>query len=130
MSIGHAVVLLPGLHDTSTQTTALKAALSDVAQVLTPDIAVSSTTTVILEDPALRVLDTMSSAGIDRAVLVGHGLGSMVALQIAATRGEQVAAVLLSTNARLEAIVVRSLYYGVLSLLPAAVVQQLGARPT
>ncbi len=129
MSIGHTVVLLPGLHDTSTQTTALQAALSEVARVLTPDIAVSTTTTVILEDPALKVLDAMSSAGIERAVLVGHGLGSMVALQIAATRGEQVAAVLLSTNARLEAIVVRSLYYGVLSLLPAAVVQQLGARP-
>jgi pimeloyl-ACP methyl ester carboxylesterase len=129
MSIGHTVVLLPGLHDTGTQTTALKAALSEVARVLTPDIAVSTTTTVILEDPALRVLDAMASAGIDQAVLVGHGLGSMVALQIAATRGELVAAVLLSTNARLESMVVRSLYYGVLGLLPAAVVQQLGGRP-
>ena len=129
MSIGHTVVLLPGLHDTSTQTTALQAALSEVARVLTPDIAVSTATTVILEDPALRVLAAMSNVGIDRAVLVGHGLGSMVALQIAATREEQVAAVLLSTNARLEALVVRSLYYGILSLLPAAVVQQLGARP-
>ncbi len=129
MSIGHTVVLLPALHDTSTQTTALKAALTDVAQVLTPDITVSTTTAVILEDPALRVLNAMSSAGTDRAVLVGHGWGSMVALQIAATRGERVAALLLSTNARLETIVVRSLYYGVLSLLPAAVVQQLGARP-
>ena len=129
MSIGHTVVLLPGLHDTSTQTTALRAALSDVTQVLTPDIAVSTTTTVILEDPALRVLSAMSSAGTDRAVLVGHGLGSMVALQIAATHGERVAAVLVSTNARLETIVVLALYYGVLSLLPAAVVQQLGARP-
>jgi pimeloyl-ACP methyl ester carboxylesterase len=129
MSISQTVVLLAGLHGTSTQTTALQAALSEVAQVLTPDIAVSTTTAVILEDPALKVVDAMSSAGIDRAVLVGHGLGSMVALQIAATRGEQVAAVLLSNNARLEAIVVRSLYYGVLSLLPAAVVQQLGARP-
>jgi pimeloyl-ACP methyl ester carboxylesterase len=129
MSIGQAVVLLPALHDTTTQTTALKEALIDVAQVLTPDITVSTTAAVILEDPALRVLDAMSSTGTDQAVLVGHGWGSMVALQIAATRGERVAALLLSTNARLETIMVRSLYYGLLSLLPAAVVQQLGARP-
>jgi pimeloyl-ACP methyl ester carboxylesterase len=130
MSIGQTVVLLPALHDTSTRTTALKEALIDVAQVLTPDIEVSTTAAVILEDPALRVLNAMSSAGTDRAVLVGHGWGSMVALQIAATRGERVAALLVSTNARLETIVVRSLYYGVLTLLPAAVVQQLGAQPS
>ena len=129
MSTGHTVVLLPGLHDTSTQTTALQAALVDVAQVLTPDISVSTDKTVILEDPALRVLDALSTAGTDRAVLVGHGWGSMVALQIAATREERVAALMLSTNARLETIVVRSLYYGILSLLPARVVQQLGAQP-
>jgi pimeloyl-ACP methyl ester carboxylesterase len=133
MSIGHTVVLLPGLHDTSTQTIAVKAALAnaaDVAQVLTPDITVSRAKPVILEDPAHRVLGALSAAGIERAVLVGHGWGSMVALQIAATRLERVAALLLSTNAHLETIVVRSLYYGVLSLFPAAVVQQLGARPS
>ncbi|HJY43365.1 MAG TPA: alpha/beta hydrolase [Propionibacteriaceae bacterium] len=129
MSIGHTVVLLPSLHDTSTQTTALQAALVEVAEVLTPDITASTDKAVILEDPALKVLDAMSTAGRDRAVLVGHGWGSMVALQIAATREERVAALMLSTNARLEAIVVRSLYYGILSLLPARVVQQLGARP-
>ena len=54
--------------------------------MLTPDITVSTDKTVILEDPALRVLDAMSTAGTDRAVLVGNGWGSMVALQIAATR--------------------------------------------
>lgn len=129
MSIGHTVVLLPSLHDTSTQTTALQAALVEVAEVLTPDITASTDKAVILEDPALKVLDAMSTAGRDRAVLVGHGWGSMVALQIAATREERVAALMLSTNARLETIVVRSLYYGILSLLPARVVQQLGARP-
>jgi pimeloyl-ACP methyl ester carboxylesterase len=129
MSIGYTVVLLPGLHDTSTQTAALQAALTEVAQVLTPDITVSTTKTVILEDPALRVLDAMSTASTDRAVLVGHGWGSMIALQIAATREERVAALMLSTNARLETIVIRSLYYGILSLLPASAVQQLGARP-
>jgi pimeloyl-ACP methyl ester carboxylesterase len=132
MSIGHTVVLLPGLRDTSTQTTAVKAALAnvaDVAQVLTPEITVSRTKPVILEDPAHRVLGALSAAGINRAVLIGHGWGSMVALQIAATHGERVVALMLSTNARLEAIVLRSLYYGVLSLLPATVVQRLGAKP-
>jgi pimeloyl-ACP methyl ester carboxylesterase len=129
MSIGHTVVLLPGLHDSSAQTTALKAALDEVAQVLTPDITVSTTTTVILEDPALRVLETIDTAGTDRAVLVGHGWGSMVALQVGATHEELVAALMLSTNAHLETILVRSLYYGILNLLPAAIAQQLGARP-
>jgi pimeloyl-ACP methyl ester carboxylesterase len=132
MSIGHTVVLLPGLHDTSTQMTAVKATLAnvaDVAQVLTPDIKVSRSKPVILEDPAQRVLGALSAAGIDRAVLIGHGWGSMVALEIAATHGERVTALMLSTNARLETIVLRSLYYGVLNLLPATVVQRLGARP-
>jgi pimeloyl-ACP methyl ester carboxylesterase len=129
MSIGHTVVLMPGLRDTGAQTTALRTALADVAQVLTPDISVSTTSTVILEDLALTVLGALSAAGADRAVLVGHGWGSMIALHIAATHGERVAALMLSTNARLETIVLRSLYYGVLNLLPATVVQQLGARP-
>ena len=35
---------------------------------------------------------------------------------------------MLSTNDRLETIPLRSLYYGVLNLLPAAVIQRLGAR--
>ena len=129
MSIGHTVVLLPGLRDIGAQTTALEAALADAGPVLTPDITVSSTSPVILEDPALTVLSAIAAAGINRAVLVGHGWGSMVALQLAATHGERVAALMLSTNARLETIVLRSLYYGVLNLLPATVVQQLGARP-
>lgn len=132
MSIGHTVVLLPGLHDTDTQTSALRAALAnaaDVAQVLTPDITVSRTKPVILEDPAQRVLGALSAAGVGRAVLIGHGWGSMVALEIASTHGERVTALMLSSNARLERIVLRSLYYGVLSLLSATVVQQLGVRP-
>jgi len=129
MSIGPTVVLLPVLRDIGAQTTALEAALADAGPVLTPDITVSSTSPVILEDPALTVLSAIAAAGINRAVLVGHGWGSMVALQLAATHGERVAALMLSTNARLETIVLRSLYYGVLNLLPATVVQQLGARP-
>ena len=101
MSIGHTVVLLPGLQDTSAQTTALQAALSDVAQVLTPDITVSTTKAVILEDPALRVLDAISTDVTDRAVFVGHGCGIMLALHIDATREERVDELMLSTNARL-----------------------------
>ena len=64
MSIGHTVVLLPGLHDTDTQTTALRTALAnvaDVGQVLTPDITVSRSKPVILEDPAHRVLGALSA---------------------------------------------------------------------
>jgi pimeloyl-ACP methyl ester carboxylesterase len=53
----------------------------------------------------------------------------MVALQLAGTHGDRVAALILSTNARVEAMAIRSLFQGVVSLLPAMVVQQLGGRP-
>lgn len=129
MSIDHTVVLLPGLSDTSNQVAAQRAALEEVAPVITPDIHVSDSTPVILEDPALAVLAAIAAAGIERVVLVGRGWGGMVALQVAATHGERLAGLMLSTNARLETIAVRSILYGVLGMLPAAVVQQLGGRP-
>jgi 3-oxoadipate enol-lactonase len=129
MSLDHMVVLLPGLGTSSAQLAAQKAALEDVATVLIPDISFSETAPVILEDPALRVLAAISTARSDQVVIIGRGWGSMVALQIAATHGERVAALMLSTNARLEAILVRSIFQGILGFLPARVVQQLGARP-
>ncbi len=129
MSIDHTVVLLPSLGTSRAQTAAQKAALQDVAAVLIPDISYSETAPVILEDPALRVLAAISTARSDHVVIIGRGWGSMVALQIAATHGERVAALMLSTNARLETIVVRSIFQGILGFLPARVVQQLGARP-
>jgi pimeloyl-ACP methyl ester carboxylesterase len=129
MSIAHTVVLLPALADSSAQTTAQKLALQEVAPVLSPEIGISGTGPVILEDPALGVLGAMSAANADQVVLIGHGWGSMIALQIAASHGERVSALMLSTNARLQTIMVRSIFYGVLSLLPATVVQQLGGKP-
>ena len=129
MSIDHTVVLLPGAAETSARVTAQKTALEKVAPVITPDIRISDTTPVILEDPALAVLDAIATAGSERVVLVGQGLGSMVALQIAATHGDRVSALMVSTNLRLETIALRSILYGVLGLLPAAVVQQLGGKP-
>ena len=128
MSIDHTVVLLPGLDDSIAQTTAQQTALQEVGPVLTPDIGVTGTGPVILEDPALKVLAAISAAKTDHVVLVGHGWGGMIALH-AATYGERVAALMLSTNARLQTIMVRSIFYGVLSLLPATVVQQLGGKP-
>ena len=130
MSIARTVVLLPALAERGAQTTAQKLALQEVAAVLTPEIGVSGTGPVILEDPALRVLTAMSAANTGQVVLVGRGWGSMIALHIAASHGERVAALMLSTNARLQTIMVRSIFYGVLSLLPATVVQQLGGKPT
>ena len=129
MSIAHTVVLLPGLGDTSTQTTTRKAALQQLAPVIIPDIEVSQTGPVILEDAALRVLAAISAANTDQVVLVGHGWGSMVALHIAATHGERVAALMLSANARPQMIMVRSIFHGVLGLLPATAVQRLGGKP-
>jgi pimeloyl-ACP methyl ester carboxylesterase len=129
MSIEHTVVLLPGLGDSIAHTTAQQAALQQIGPVLTPDIGVRGTGPVILEDSALKVFAAISAAKADQVVLVGNGWGSMVALHIAATYGERVARLMLSTNARLQTIMVRSIFYGVLSLLPATVVQQLWGKP-
>ncbi len=129
MSIDHTVVLLPALGDTEAQTAELRAAVSELAQVLMPDIGVRGSTPVILEEPALAVLDALPDAHSHQVVLLGRGWGSMVALQLAATHGDRVAGLILSTNARVEAIAIRSLFHGVVSLLPAALIQQLGGRP-
>ncbi len=128
MSIAHTVVLLPALGEDEAQTAALRAAFEEATQVLRPDISVRGTSPVILEEPALAVLDALTSARTSQIVLIGHGWGAMVALQIAANSADRVAALILSTNARPETIAIRSLFYGVLSLLPATVVQQLGGR--
>jgi len=129
MSIPHAVVLLPALDEDEVQAAALQAALDEVTQVLTPNISVAGTSTVILEEPALRVLDALKDARSHQVVLLGHGWGSMVALKIAGSYPDRVAGLMLSTNARLETMAVRSLFSGILNLLPASVVQQLGGRP-
>jgi pimeloyl-ACP methyl ester carboxylesterase len=128
MSIAHTVVLLPALGEDEAQTAALRAAFEEATQVLRPDISVRGSSPVILEEPALAVLDALTSARTSQIVLIGHGWGAMVALQIAANSADRVAALILSTNARPETIAIRSLFYGVLSLLPATVVQQLGGR--
>jgi pimeloyl-ACP methyl ester carboxylesterase len=129
MSIDHTVVLLPALSETEAQTAELHAAVGEVAHVLTPDIGVRGSTPVILEEPALAVLDALPDAHSHQVVLLGRGWGSMVALQLAGTHGDRVAALILSTNARVEAMAIRSLFQGFVSLLPAMVVQQLGGRP-
>jgi pimeloyl-ACP methyl ester carboxylesterase len=53
--------------------------------------------------PAARdhVLDTLDAAGIDRAILVGWSLGGFVAMEVAATRPERVAGLVL-TGATME----------------------------
>jgi pimeloyl-ACP methyl ester carboxylesterase len=129
MSIDHTVVLLPALGETGAQTAELRAAMNEVAHVLTPDIGVPGSTPVILEEPALAVLDALPDAHSHQVVLLGRGWGTMVALQLAATHDDRVAALILSTNARVEAMAIRSLFHGVVSLLPATFVQQLGGRP-
>jgi pimeloyl-ACP methyl ester carboxylesterase len=129
MSIPHTVVLLPALDEDEVQATALQAVLGEVTQVLMPNISVAETSTVILEEPALRVLDALTDARSHQVVLLGHGWGSMVALKIAGSHPDRVAGLMLSTNARLETMAVRSLFSGILNLLPASVVQQLGGRP-
>jgi pimeloyl-ACP methyl ester carboxylesterase len=128
MSIAHTVVLLPALGEDEAQTAALRAAFEEATQVLRPDISVRGSSPVILEEPALAVLDALTSARTSQIVLIGHGWGAMVALQIAANSADRVAALILSTNARPETIAIRSLFYGVLRLIPATVVQQLGGR--
>jgi pimeloyl-ACP methyl ester carboxylesterase len=100
MSVAHTVVLLPALGEDKAQSAALRAVFEEATQVLMPDISVRGTSPVILEEPALAVLDALTSARTAQVILIGHGWGAMVALQVAAKHADRVAALILSTNAR------------------------------
>jgi pimeloyl-ACP methyl ester carboxylesterase len=104
------------------------AALTRVGPVLTPELTPPAGA-VILEGPALEVLAAISGHGADRAVLCGWGLGTMVALQVAAGFPDRVSALLLMTHHRYETRALLSVSEGVLGLLPAGTLQRLGVRP-
>ena len=68
MSIDHTVVLLPALGETGAQTAELRAAMSEVAHVLTPDIGVPGSTPVMCDciaDPGGAVKNATLAPTID-----------------------------------------------------------------
>lgn len=126
------VVLLPSVSATPQQVAALAAALGPVAAgapILTPDIRPARNRPVVIEAAALTVLAAISAAGAERAVLVGHGWGALVALQVAAGHPARVPAMVLAPNATLSGIAAGSAFGGVLGLLPALSWQRLGLPP-
>jgi pimeloyl-ACP methyl ester carboxylesterase len=89
-----------------------------------PDLSVSPGL-VVLESPGLTVLDALSGAGAERAVLCGSGYGAMVALHLAANHPDRVAALVLTTASRLAERERRGIADAAYGLLPVSRVQQL-----
>lgn len=92
--------------------------------VLVPDLE-PAPGLVVLESPGLVVLDALSAAGAERAVLVGSGFGAMVALHVAANHPERVAALVLTTASRIVDRQRRGIADAAYGLLPVSRVQQL-----
>lgn len=126
------VVLLPSLSDSAPQVAALVSSLHTAvgsAAVLSPDIRPDPRRPVVIESAALAVLAAISAVPAERAVLVGHGWGALVALQVAASHPRRVSAMLVAGNATLAGIAAGSVLGGALGLLPALAWQRLGLPP-
>ena len=106
----------------------IAAALTRVGSILTPELTPPGGP-VILEGPALEVLAAISASGADRGVLCGWGMGTMVALQVAAGFPERVSALVLMTHHRFETRALLSVSEGVMGLLPVGTLQRVGVRP-
>ncbi|HEY5821607.1 MAG TPA: alpha/beta hydrolase [Propionibacteriaceae bacterium] len=107
----------------------LATALGRHRQVLTPDLTPAQGRQVVLEDPALAVLATVSQSGADAAVLCGLGFGAMVAMTVATGFPDRVTRLVLSTTRTPESTALLSVQHGVRGLVPATTLQRLGGRP-
>ena len=129
MTAGEPLGLLPPAGESATDWAPLVASLSAQRLLLTPEVAAAEDHPVILEEPALATLAAISAAGLDRAALLGLGLGAMVAMTVAAGFGSRVSALVLSPVRRPESTALLSLHNGIRQLVPAATAQRLGMRP-
>ncbi|MCE1175198.1 MAG: alpha/beta hydrolase, partial [Propionibacteriales bacterium] len=80
-----------------------------------------------LADAADEVLSTMDRNGIESAVLIGHQLGAMVALQVAATEPDMVAGLVLSGAVVAPSSLALGLQRMVIRLLPNKSLAESGA---
>ena len=76
---------------------------------------------------AAQLVGTLDSYGIEQAILVGHQLGAMVALQVAATEPERVAGLVLSGAMAAPGRVALAMQKGVIRMLPNRTLADSGA---
>ncbi len=80
-----------------------------------------------LTSAAAHVVGTLDRYGIEKAILVGHQLGAMVALQVAATEPERVAGLVLSGAMAAPGRVALAMQKGVIRMLPNRTLADSGA---
>ncbi|HOC13903.1 MAG TPA: alpha/beta fold hydrolase [Propionicimonas sp.] len=80
-----------------------------------------------LTGAAAQLVGTLDSYGIEQAILVGHQLGAMVALQVAATEPERVAGLVLSGAMAAPGRVALAMQKGVIRMLPNRTLADSGA---
>lgn len=119
------LVLLTGPLAPAAGVTGLHTALQRLGPVLAPELVLTAARPADLSPAALAVLAAVSASGADEAVLCGVGLGTMVALQVAATHPRRVRALVLCTSARPVSPTVRSVHHAAAGVLPARAMQLL-----
>lgn len=128
MSRRPALVLLPAAVDGPGTWTGLTSALGRAYRVLAPEPGAAGPV-LPLTGRVAAVTSAMDAAGVASATLCGHGLGAVVALQLAAEAPDRVDGLVLMTRQVALSPVLLSLPAAVLRLLSAAAVQRLGAAP-
>lgn len=101
----------------------LRSVLEPFGPVLSPALVLTAARPADLSPAALAVLAAVSATGADEAVLIGVGLGAMVAMQVAATHPRRVRALLLCTAVQVE--VPGTVHQAVTGVLPARALQVL-----
>ena len=126
----HAAGLTPQMWQAQVEAIALGQAQEPETQVMAPWLAglrPGRPAELSLTGAAAQLVGSLDAYGIENAILVGHQLGAMVALQVAATEPERVAGLVLSGAMAAPGRVALALQKGVIRMLPNRALADSGA---